>query len=306
MNAEYAEPISPARLAEWLAGGSPPLIVDVLPEPSFQAARLPGACNACVFEVAFVGKMKDLAPDPSDPVVLYGASARSKDVEEAARKLAENGFSSLHFLVGGLEAWRACGMPLEGNGEQGESGLADGSYRLDRSASYLKWEGRNLANGHEGTVGLGDGEATVVDGRLAGGCFVVDMTAIRCTDIEDKDTNRVLIDHLESDDFFLTSRFPRATFVLRGTAPIANRNPGLPDTRFFGTLGLRGVDGDLEFEGTLTMKDGALIAQTQFDLDRTRWRVLYGSGRFFERLGMHLVNDLVSLRLKIVLKRDSD
>jgi len=37
-----------------------------------------------------------------------------------------------------------------------------------------------------------------------------------------------------------------------------------------------------------------------FSFDRTRWKVLYGSGRFFHRLGMNLVNDLIQLEIKIV------
>jgi hypothetical protein len=34
--------------------------------------------------------------------------------------------------------------------------------------------------------------------------------------------------------------------------------------------------------------------------DRTHWNVLYGSGRYFQGLGMHLVYDLVDLEIKIV------
>ena len=46
--------------------------------------------------------------------------------------------------------------------------------------------------------------------------------------------------------------------------------------------------------------EGRFVAQAHFDFDRTLWNVVYGSGRLFEKLGMHLVNDLISLQLKIV------
>ena len=46
--------------------------------------------------------------------------------------------------------------------------------------------------------------------------------------------------------------------------------------------------------------DGTLKAQAAIDLDRTLWGVCYGSGRLYERLGMHLVNDLISIELFIV------
>lgn len=49
-------------------------------------------------------------------------------------------------------------------------------------------------------------------------------------------------------------------------------------------------------------EDGTLKAQTAFNLDRTLWNVRYGSGRLYERLGMHLVNDLISIELFIVAR----
>jgi hypothetical protein len=48
--------------------------------------------------------------------------------------------------------------------------------------------------------------------------------------------------------------------------------------------------------------DGSLAAQSSFLIDRTVWKVLYGSGKFFHRLGMHLVNDLVDIELKVVAR----
>jgi hypothetical protein len=39
----------------------------------------------------------------------------------------------------------------------------------------------------------------------------------------------------------------------------------------------------------------ARLPGAHFDFDRTRWNVIYGSSRFFEHLGMHLVFDLISI-----------
>jgi len=46
--------------------------------------------------------------------------------------------------------------------------------------------------------------------------------------------------------------------------------------------------------------DGKLAAQASFLIDRTVWNVIYGSGKFFSRLGGHLVNDLVDIEIKVV------
>ena len=46
--------------------------------------------------------------------------------------------------------------------------------------------------------------------------------------------------------------------------------------------------------------EGKPAAQATLALDRTAWGSIYGSARFFQRLGMHLVNDFVDLQLRMV------
>jgi hypothetical protein len=67
-----------------------------------------------------------------------------------------------------------------------------------------------------------------------------------------------------------------------------------------GTLTLRGVTNEVSFRARVAPhREGGLALQARFDLDRTRWGSLYGSGRFFARLGMHLVDDAVSLDVHV-------
>jgi hypothetical protein len=48
---------------------------------------------------------------------------------------------------------------------------------------------------------------------------------------------------------------------------------------------------------------GELVAQGTVAFDRTRWGSLYGLGRFFARLGKHVVNDLIDIQVKVVATR---
>jgi ABC-type phosphate transport system auxiliary subunit len=59
----------------------------------------------------------------------------------------------------------------------------------------------------------------------------------------------------------------------------------------------------LDFPAVVARKaEGAFAAQARLDLDRTLWGSVYGSAKFFGRLGQHLVNDVVHLYLKVVTK----
>jgi hypothetical protein len=51
------------------------------------------------------------------------------------------------------------------------------------------------------------------------------------------------------------------------------------------------------------LEDGVFVLEAHFDIDRTRWHVIYGSTRFFEHLGMHKVFDLLSFQIRMVVVR---
>ena len=70
-----------------------------------------------------------------------------------------------------------------------------------------------------------------------------------------------------------------------------------------GNLELRGVNAPLDFMETITKTaENVLVAEAHFDIDRTRWGIIYGSVRFFESLGMHMVFDLISLQIRVATK----
>ena len=74
-----------------------------------------------------------------------------------------------------------------------------------------------------------------------------------------------------------------------------------PNADVQGELSLKGVKAELSFHATVFQDtDGTITAKARFDLDRTRWNIIYGSTRFFEHLGMHLVFDIIHIEVKIV------
>jgi polyisoprenoid-binding protein YceI len=110
-----------------------------------------------------------------------------------------------------------------------------------------------------------------------------------------------LIDHLRGDDFFDVERFPEASFVIHAVRPINDATIGQTNLEISGDLTLKGVSGPLTFRAAAGVtSEGKAAAQAVLSFDRTRWNVVYGSGRLFHGLGMHLVNDLIDLEIKIV------
>jgi polyisoprenoid-binding protein YceI len=131
----------------------------------------------------------------------------------------------------------------------------------------------------------------------------VDMTVIKNIDLESDPLPSHLIGHLKSVDFFFVDMFPKATFTITSAEQIDAAPSSLPNFRVQGFFNLRGVKNGIEFPATASpLQEGEVKIEAHFDIDRTRWGVLYGSNRFFEHLGYHLVYHPISLQLRLVAR----
>ena len=54
----------------------------------------------------------------------------------------------------------------------------------------------------------------------------------------------------------------------------------------------------IEVQGFLELR--SVKKEIHFDIDRTRWGIIYGSTRFIEHLGMHLIFDFITIQLRLV------
>jgi len=181
--------------------------------------------------------------------------------------------------------------------------LPDGQYTVDAGASQVEWAGRNPNTCHIGTVDIAEGVIDIKDGTVSG-TVEIDMNTIHNTNLEGDESQPVLEAHLQSDDFFFTKMFPKAVFTVKEAKRIEPCWLTTPNYHVNGELKLRGVSADLEFDATVALaEDGSLVMEAHFDIDRTRWNVIYGSTRFFEHLGMHKVFDLLSFQIRIVAVR---
>lgn len=289
------------ELQTQLQSPQPPALLHVLPEEIFAAARIRASVNACVYETAFLDKVGELGLDRGAPLVVYGAGEGSLDAATAAAKLRGDGFTHVEVFAGGLAAWQAAGLPLDGAGHLPQPPVPHGTYAVDTAESVIRWTGRNLFNHHSGTVRLAGGEIRVEHGQLTSARFSIDMASIACEDLTDSGMNAMLLAHLRTTDFFDTAHHPTAGFTTTAAERIQSCTDGTPNFLLRGTFTLRGISHPLEFPVLIAAKDDArhLTGQGVLTLDRTAYGSQYGSGKLFRFLGPHVVNDDIHLHVKI-------
>lgn len=290
--------VSPQELARALDSDDPPVLIDVLIEEHFEKSHIPGAINACVYEIVFLESIAKLTRSKQSALVVYGLNDQFQAAAAAFEQLSDDGYSALAVLQGGLEAWIDSGLPIkESAGESVAPSLAKRALDTERSVIY--WTGRNLVNQHTGKLAVTAGYLEAGKNGLNSAVVKTHFDTLECTDIPDQKMNQVLLNHLKAADFFLADEFPEASFVLTEIEAIEGATPGRPNSRVKGNLNLRGQSRPVEFEAVFHQDPDQWVVQANLEIDRTRWNSRYGSGRYFEALGKHLVNDLISLQVQL-------
>lgn len=168
-------------------------------------------------------------------------------------------------------------------------------YKLDKSKSTVKWNGKKVTGQHYGTIDLKSGNLEVEDNKINSGTFQMNMASIVCEDLTDESTNKKLVGHLKSDDFFSVDKHPVATFVIKDVKAKSGKTH-----TFSGDLTIKGITHSVSFDAEVVVDDGHLRADGKMEVDRTLYDVRYGSGKFFQGLGDNLIYDTFSLDFNVV------
>jgi len=165
---------------------------------------------------------------------------------------------------------------------------------IDKENSMLKWEGFNKlhTNGHYGTVAFHKGEFYEKEKQLIGGEFVIDMSTIINTD---GPYSKGLVDHLKNSDFFDVEKYPTAKLVIQNIDHIDATNISI-----IADLTIKDSTQSIGFDAQITYNDKKMIFASRFEIDRTRWGIMYASDIFFNNLADNLISDIIKFEVNIV------
>lgn len=172
--------------------------------------------------------------------------------------------------------------------------------KVDTLNSNVQWTGYKVTGQHNGVVNIKSGALTYDEkGFFAGGSFEIDMTSIKCLDLQGETAGK-LEGHLKSDDFFGIAKFPTAKFVI--TKVIPRGKPG--EYKIIGNLTIKSTTKEVKFDALLQEAEGGKIVATgDIKIDRSDFDVRYGSGSFFEGLGDKTIYDEFDLKVKLTAVR---
>ena len=202
--------------------------------------------------------------------------------------------------------WFRSGKKKEDNElfKEDESGttkmvLKSGDYVPQYDSSSILWECTWLAGkAHNGDISIKEGSVKIEDGALVYANFIVDMNSMKCFDIKNLNTNKKLIGHLKSDDFFDVQNHPESSLNITSSENISHNR-----FRFIGQLTIKNITSNVTMDGSVKhLSDGYKI-DIQLLFDRSKYDVRYRSASFFNDLGDRIISDNVSLNVKLKIRK---
>lgn len=166
------------------------------------------------------------------------------------------------------------------------------TWNVNADQSKLEWVATKVSGYHVGSVPVKSGQLVVNSGQLVGGNFVIDMKNIAVTGPEGSDpaSNKKLLGHLQSPDFFEVETHPEAKFEVTGVEAFSGTVSDTTDPRqeeinefkvanpthtISGNLTIKGVSKNIQFPAKVTVTETTADAVAKFNIDRQQWNIAY-------------------------------
>lgn len=172
------------------------------------------------------------------------------------------------------------------------------SLKVDAKASTLKWHAKKVTGEHFGTINVAGGNVTVDKGMITGGAIEVDMTSINVTDLQGEYKGK-LEGHLKSDDFFSVEKNTRSVLTIKKVEAIKGSKTA-ENFNVIADLTIKGITNEVSFPAIIVVKGNTVTANADFNIDRTKWDIKYGSKSFFEGIGDKAIDNDFNIKVRVV------
>lgn len=159
---------------------------------------------------------------------------------------------------------------------------------VDLTKSHVQWTGSKITGAsHTGKAFFKSANFTKKESKLVSGEFVVNIDSFIVEDLKGNTATKFL-GHMKSADFFEVTKYPTAKLKITS----------VKGNKAFANLTIKNKTHPVEFKYNINGKK--LLGK--FEINRTKYNMIYGSGSFFKNLGDKVIKDKVELEFNIVLK----
>lgn len=175
-------------------------------------------------------------------------------------------------------------------------------FKANLEQSKVEWLGTKPTGTHWGDVKISSGTVHIKDRKIVGGKMVIDLNSIRALDLANTDMEAKLVGHLKSADFFHVDSFPTATFEIAEISELKTTPEAEAEIKAThevkGNLTMRGTTKGIVFNAKIEVSENEIIVKSnQFFINRTLWKVNYGSKSIFAELKDNFIHDEMGINI---------
>ncbi len=178
------------------------------------------------------------------------------------------------------------------------------TYLIDTSASRIHFVGNGVGKNHPGNFHLNAGSVSVMNNQITGGEFTINIKSM-ILEQQEAMIQQKLGPHLMSGDFLDAAKFNTAKFVITQVTPYQSNGADTSivqgaNFNVSGNLTIKEDTKNITFPARVDLDGNTLKAKSNFNIDRTQWRINYGNDK---TLGDKFISETVNIKLDLQAKK---
>ncbi len=217
--------------------------------------------------------------------------------------------SAFLLAIAGFLLFPACSETPKGDqakisGAEKAAAATGQTFMVDTSASRIRFVGNGVGKNHPGTFHLQSGTVAVSNNQITGGEFVINIKSM-VLEQQDAMIQQKLGPHLMSGDFLDADKFNTAKFVITQVTPYQGSGADTSivqgaNFNVSGNLTIKEDTKNITFPAKVDLDGNTLKAKSNFNIDRTQWRINYGNDK---TLGDKFISETVNIKLDLEAKK---
>lgn len=146
------------------------------------------------------------------------------------------------------------------------------------TATVIEWKGYKVLNtnalSHDGFVKLKAGNVVLNNGQIISGNFIMDMTSLTAEDMKNNPKMKLYLEnHLKSDDFFDTEKYPTSFFKITSVKPSSVKGY---NSLVMGSLTIKNTTKNISFPANIEINNGSVnFTSAKFSFNRKDFGLNY-------------------------------
>ena len=169
-------------------------------------------------------------------------------------------------------------------------------FTIKENESTIRWKGsKSTGSYHDGNILIESGVVNIENNNILNGEIIINMNSITCADIEDKNSNQYLVEHLKNEDFFSVTEFPVALLKI-----INVKHKEKNDYLIIADLTIKDQTHPINFVADIKINKDAAVATGKIEIDRSKYNIKYKSKTWYDDLGDRFINDIFELYFNLI------